>query len=66
VNGAAAAGFACAEETQDQAAGAAHEEKHGARKGEEGFHGRGHGEGDLLGALQGEGFRTSSPRRTCR
>ena len=54
VDGAAAAGFAGAEEPQDQAAGAAHEKKHGAGEGEERFHGRGHGEGDLLGALQGE------------
>ena len=57
VNGAAAAGGLCAEQPQNQAAGAAHEEQDGARKGEEGLHGRGDGEGDLLGALQGQSLR---------
>jgi len=46
-----------AEETQDQAAGAAHEEKHGARKGEEGFHGRGTARAICSARCRVEGFR---------
>ena len=57
VDRAAAAGFAGAEEAQHQATGTAHEEKQRAGEGEECFHGRCNGEGDLLGALQGQGFR---------
>ena len=54
VDGATAAGFAGAEKSQNQAAGAAHEEKHRAGESEKRLHGRGHGEGNLLGALQGK------------
>ena len=46
-----------AEQAQNEAAGAAHEKEDGAREGEERLHGRGDGEGDLLGALQGQSFR---------
>ena len=68
VNGAAAAGGLRAEQPQHQAAGAAHEEEDGARKGEESLHGRGDGEGNLLGALQGQSLRHQFARgsRACR
>ena len=57
VDGASAAGRLRTKHPQNQATGAAHEEQDGARKGEEGLHGRGHGESDLLGALQGQSLR---------
>ena len=57
MDGAAAAGVTRAEKPQDQTAGPAHEKKHGASEGEECFHGSGHGEGDVFGALQGQSLR---------
>ena len=45
-----------AEQPQHQAAGAAHKKEDRAREGEEGLHGRGDGQSNLLGALQGQGL----------
>ena len=57
VNRATAPRVLRAEDAKDQASGAAHKEEERAGQGEEGLHGCGNGQGDLLGALQGESLR---------
>src|SRR5579872_211860 len=52
----AAASGLSAEHSQNQSAGAAHKVKHRACDGEEGLHGRGNREGDLLRTLQRQGL----------
>jgi hypothetical protein len=54
VDRASTAGVPRAEESQDEAAGTAHEKKQRASDGEERFHRSSHGKRDLLGALEGE------------
>ncbi len=50
------AGERRAEETQDEGGGAVHQADGGTRHADEDVHGAGDGEGDALGALQGEGL----------
>ena len=53
----AAASFLRAEDTQHQPTGAPHNKEDRTRDREKSFHGRGHGQSDVLSALQSQSFR---------